>query len=272
MAASQLTQGGHTGELLEGCSTRAGTVAEWAYSAGHAATAHAHAVPFVFAVLTESQSGDPTGRSELDAIGYVGFCPAGVEHTAAMPNQLKMLHSDLDGAFLDEIAEYGKKLKDPVDRFDPYLFNVLKHLRSEIWDFNALSDIEIETLIGEICVSLGRKTRPIDGNSSSRWLKRLMRTIDEQYREDIALEDLAADAKVHPVHLSRVFHKFHGETLRNYIRRMRIRDARRLLQSTSLPIAEIAAETGYYDESHFSKAFKMVVGTTPGKYRQIVRS
>ena len=73
------------------------------------------------------------------------------------------------------------------------------------------------------------------------------------------------------MHVSRVFRRCYGETLGDYIRRLRIKEARRRLEYGSDSIAQIAVDVGYHDESHFSKAFKKVVGTTPGLYRSVVR-
>jgi AraC-like DNA-binding protein len=91
-----------------------------------------------------------------------------------------------------------------------------------------------------------------------------------RYRGVVVILDLASEANVHPVHVSRVFRRCHGETLRDYIRRLRIQEACRLLKSGARSIAEVALEIGYYDESHFAKAFKRVIGTTPGQYRDAV--
>ncbi len=56
-------------------------------------------------------------------------------------------------------------------------------------------------------------------------------------------------------------------TPHEYLQRNKFRYARNLLQSTDMSMAEIAAEIGYSNLSHFFNNFKRYYGITPGKYR-----
>jgi len=73
---------------------------------------------------------------------------------------------------------------------------------------------------------------------------------------------------VHVVHLARVFRRFHGCTVGEYLRRLRIERAIEELRSTNKPLADIAGNSGFSDQSHFCRAFKLTVGMTPGQYRK----
>ena len=79
--------------------------------------------------------------------------------------------------------------------------------------------------------------------------------------------ELAAAVGVHPVHLSRGFRAAYGCTPGEYLRRVRIEQAQRLLAESRMPLAQVAAAVGYYDQSHFTIVFRRVTGTTPGQYR-----
>jgi len=48
-----------------------------------------------------------------------------------------------------------------------------------------------------------------------------------------------------------------------------VEEAKRLLESTDLPMEEISEQTGYSDTSFFRRLFKRLTGLTPGKYRQM---
>ena len=53
-----------------------------------------------------------------------------------------------------------------------------------------------------------------------------------------------------------------------YITAIRLNAARGLLEVTDKPLSEIAVETGFWDQSHFTKMFKLERGVTPGEYRR----
>ena len=85
------------------------------------------------------------------------------------------------------------------------------------------------------------------------------------YADDISLQELAAIADLSRFHLCRVFGKAIGVSPSAYQTQLRIAQARKLL-AQGLPIATVAATTGFYDQSHFGWHFKRQVGTTPGNY------
>jgi len=93
--------------------------------------------------------------------------------------------------------------------------------------------------------------------------------ISENYSKRISLNDVARFACVHPTYLSRLFHHYTGCSFREYINRLRITKARRLLLNPSKSILEISCEVGFFDQSYFSRVFKTIEGVTPGQYRKV---
>jgi AraC-like DNA-binding protein len=91
--------------------------------------------------------------------------------------------------------------------------------------------------------------------------------LDQHYAENVTLDDLAASASLSPFHLLRVFRRTVGLPPHAYLTGVRVRHARRLLLA-DLPIADVAAQTGFADQSHLSRHFKRIVGVPPGRYRQ----
>jgi AraC family transcriptional regulator len=78
---------------------------------------------------------------------------------------------------------------------------------------------------------------------------------------------LAVEVGVHPVHLSRAFRRAYKVNAGDYLHRRRIQQACRILRESTTPIAAIAEELGYTDQSHFSRTFRSITGKTPAKYR-----
>jgi AraC family transcriptional regulator len=84
------------------------------------------------------------------------------------------------------------------------------------------------------------------------------------------MSDLAREAGVHPVHLARVFRKMERRTPGEYQQRLQVRSACDLLRDPEWPLAMIAAECGFADQSHFTRIFRRMTGTTPARFRQAV--
>jgi AraC-like DNA-binding protein len=82
------------------------------------------------------------------------------------------------------------------------------------------------------------------------------------------LDLLEPFAGVHPVHLTRVFRLHYGTPVGAYVRGLRLDWAAGRLTASGQCIAEIALQAGFYDQSHFTRAFKRRFGLTPRAYRR----
>lgn len=91
--------------------------------------------------------------------------------------------------------------------------------------------------------------------------------IDEHYSEPLTLGALAQIARISPFHLLRVFRDAEGTTPSAYLADVRIHNARTMLER-GCSLAETALATGFYDQSHFTNAFRRATGTTPKQYQQ----
>ena len=95
-------------------------------------------------------------------------------------------------------------------------------------------------------------------------LARLVR--DRLDDEAVTLDALATELGVHPSHLVRVFRREYGLPPHRYLVGRRLDLARRLLLD-GLPIADVAAAAGFHDQSHLTRHFRALLGTTPGAFR-----
>jgi AraC-like DNA-binding protein/ligand-binding sensor protein len=92
--------------------------------------------------------------------------------------------------------------------------------------------------------------------------------VQQHYGEPCQVRDLAARFRCHPDYLSRVFQQHTGLALSDYVRKVRLERARRMLASTALGIGEIGARCGYPEPAHFTRVFRQSTGHTPGAFRQ----
>jgi two-component system response regulator YesN len=82
------------------------------------------------------------------------------------------------------------------------------------------------------------------------------------------LDELASTLGVSPAHLSRLCKKALEMRLTDYLNRLRIEEAKYLLDHSNDSLTAIAATVGFYDASHFSNVFRKWEATTPRDYRQ----
>jgi len=79
--------------------------------------------------------------------------------------------------------------------------------------------------------------------------------------------DLAKKFSISPEHVNALFKKELGISPAKFLKRIKIYKACRLLREDGLSIKETADLMGFYDEFHFSKAFKKIMGASPSKFR-----
>ncbi|MGW1048783.1 helix-turn-helix domain-containing protein [Streptomyces sp. NPDC002521] len=91
----------------------------------------------------------------------------------------------------------------------------------------------------------------------------------ERLAHPLTLADLAAEVHLSVYHFIRVFREATGETPHRFLTRLRIEQARRLLDGTSLTIGQIAGRCGFSSPGSLSSAFLAHVGVRPSAYRNI---
>lgn len=102
-------------------------------------------------------------------------------------------------------------------------------------------------------------------------LDRVRQFMESHLTRDVSLAELAAVAGVGECHLTRAFRRAFGQPPHAFHRQLRVSRARRLLKDER-PIVDVAAETGFADQAHFTRHFKRLVGVTPGAYLRGVKN
>lgn len=110
-------------------------------------------------------------------------------------------------------------------------------------------------------------TANIDQSYQERILKVLI-YIQNNLDADLSLENLAEIAHFSPYHFHRIFTAHTGESIKSYIRRLRLERARRDLMYTEKAIIRIAERAGYDTQQSFHRAFKEAFNETPKAYRK----
>lgn len=96
---------------------------------------------------------------------------------------------------------------------------------------------------------------------------RVRRKIDDEFSQDLTLKELASEAGFSRFHLLRAFRREVGITPHAYLTGRRVAAAKALLAGPQA-LSAVALSCGFYDQSHFTRAFKSWTGLTPGQYRR----
>ncbi len=99
-------------------------------------------------------------------------------------------------------------------------------------------------------------------------IKRVRDYVSQNFSENLSLKKLASIACLSPFHFQREFKKHIGITPHEYLNDFKISESKKMLLNSE-DIADIAIQTGFFDQSHFSRIFRKTVGISPGKYVKI---
>jgi AraC-like DNA-binding protein len=125
-------------------------------------------------------------------------------------------------------------------------------------------DVRIASLLSELYHRGAHRTSAWAAPDGA--LSRVRELLHDEPLADTSLAELASVAGLHPHHLVRAFGARYGIPPHRYRRLLRIELAKQRL-SRGDPLSDVALATGFYDQSHFGRHFRRVVGTTPGRYR-----
>ena len=229
---------------------------------------HEHELAYVTIVLHgHYREGDRGKLDELPPLTAV-FNPVGVAHSTVIgPAGASMFTIEFRSESLQEL---GLQLPDRTT-FDGGVGTMLWPALRLFSSFKNQStdSLMLEAHVFELLAAITRLHESPE-KTPPRWLKRVKDRLHAEFCERLRMRDLAREAGVHPVHLARAFRKFEKRTPGEYQQHLQIRAACELLGKPEWPLAEIAAECGFADQSHFTRTFRRMAATTPLRFRQAV--
>ena len=233
---------------------------------------HSHELSF-FALLLEGHYGERYGRQQAQFGPFtLMFRPAGIPHQDEIgPRGLRFFEIELRPDWHKRLAECSAVLDTArEDTFGgPLLWLGMKLFR-EIQSHSAPDDLTVESLLAEILSVAARTPRP-EGRHAPPWLSRVLDKLKTEHSRRLTLGELAREAGVHPVHLSRVFRRCIGKGVSDYIHRLRVRSACEQMLAPGMSLAELSFNNGFADQSHFTRSFRKITGMTPAAFRSVLR-
>lgn len=135
---------------------------------------------------------------------------------------------------------------------------------AEVGTEDGAGRLHLECLLHEIGVDGA-------GPRAGSWIDAIRERLRDEFRTGVPLDELARSAGRHPAHVARAFRAAWGMTAGEYVRRVRIAAATRLLRDTDEPISAVALATGFADQSHLGRWMQRYVGHSPGWIRSRAR-
>ncbi len=127
-----------------------------------------------------------------------------------------------------------------------------------------------ELLVGALAAEIMARVTAGAASAQDRgdWLRTVVEAIADEPTRRWSLDELARIAGRHPVHLAQAFRARTGISLGAYQRRRRLLRLGLALRRGLSPLAALAHEFGYCDQSHMSGEFRAAYGISPGRYRR----
>ena len=127
--------------------------------------------------------------------------------------------------------------------------------------------IRLLTIFAEHLASCANQLALQNRKAEPEAVWRARRHIEEKFREELSLPDVARVVNMSANYFSEKFKEVTGLNFVEYVARTRIEKARNLLQNPNLRISEVAFEVGFQSLSQFNRAFKRIVGKSPSHFR-----
>src|SRR5271155_5781811 len=199
----------------------------------------------------------------------IGYHPAGLTHKDEVGvDGVDFFNIEINREFLRRNSELVL-----VDSIVPGVYGTeLALLATRLYTAFLLGDaspLNTESLVLEMFAEVAGVQHFIE-TSRPKWFDRMMDVLHNRFHEPLTVHDVAREADVHPVHLSRVFRARHKQTLGEYVNKLRVHQAIVSLQNGE-ELAEIATHTGFFDQSHFCRVFKHTTGLTPMRFRELIK-
>jgi len=215
------------------------------------------------------------GATRLAPAGSIVVVEPGEMHTGQAGSRLGWTYRVLypEAVLLQRAAVALGGSPDRVPSFpavieDPALYALFQQLHATL-DGSA-SALERESgltlALARLVARHGDSRLALPSTGRERGAVELVRHyLETHYGENPSLDELARLAGLSPFHLLRVFRRALQLPPHAYLTGVRIARAKALL-AAGRPVARVATETGFVDQSHLTRQFKRLVGVTPGQY------
>jgi AraC-like DNA-binding protein len=151
---------------------------------------------------------------------------------------------------------------------------ILELLLQEVMSYELGYTLTIENLAKQLIIETARAStpmpalRPVLNHRNDVVSNTIMRYLRDNYNRTLSLKDIAAQVHLSERHISRLFKKTTGSSIKQYATQLKMDVAKQLLLDASRSVSDVAYEVGFQDVRHFSTTFRYTTGISPSQYRQ----
>ena len=234
---------------------------------------HDHDTASVAVVLRGGWEGELDRRVTTHQRGDTAIVtPAGARHwNAFFPTETEVVVVELAPERNGLPPEYHSLLSEPATLHQRGLAGLASRLAAELRAPDVHSALLSEGLALELLATVARVAGKERQSARPGWLDRAEECLRACFARGWTLEALSRELEVEPTRLVRGFRRHLDTTPADYLRQVRVEEARRLLLDTEQPVADIALETGFTDQSHLTRVFRRSLGETPAAFRRRFR-
>lgn len=228
---------------------------------------------------TMQSGGGPAQNIPLHR-GNFSLVPSDVTIRADTPAPIRFIQilqspATYDGIMFDMVRGGTAHLEPRTALHDSLVSQIASTIANEI-DHGFLDHLLADALNTALAVQITRRfvdpsattLAPSNGLSRDR-LHRVRDYIEAHLDDRLTLTDLAGVACLSPYHFSRSFKLGVGVGPQRYVMQRRLERAKTLMRRTNQPLAWVARESGFADQSHLISIFRREMGVTPGQYRAL---
>jgi AraC-like DNA-binding protein len=241
-------------------------LAQTYYNATTEVPYHRHECPgFFFLLRGLIEILTTSGRISLRS-GQAAFHSSADTHCFRLHSRFaRGLYLEIGGAAADAFRGLSAAVVGKASRIPAFL----AQLYQELVRHDGNSPLAVRGLVFQMAASLSREQRPAPV-TRPRWLTDIEKFLDANLSTPIDMEQLVRIAGVEARQIRKAFCRFLRCTPAEYLRAKRIESAREQLIATHQPIAEVAAEAGFYDQAHFCHQFRKITGLSPREFRALI--
>ena len=228
---------------------------------------HEHPNGYLCLVLNGSFTESSPGHRDIEvAAGSVYFLPASHRHTNDFAARgARCFRIEVGPMLLSELFEAGTRLTQPFFACGGRVsWSALRTYRRALT--HTTTRLDLDELVLDLLANLDGVVRTCRDDAPP-WIRRVRERLADNPSETPTLHALASDAGVHAAHLTRAFRQSYGCSIGEFLQTHRVTSACQLLLRTDRSLATIAADLGYFDQSHFTRMFKERTGYTPSAFR-----
>ncbi|MBD2463080.1 helix-turn-helix transcriptional regulator [Oscillatoria sp. FACHB-1407] len=223
------------------------------------------------------------GKKQKETLSH-GSCiviPADILHQSSWEQEVEFTLLLLEPTYLAQIAHETVdsdcvELIPQFAKLDSVISNIGFALKAELDGNGAKGHLYLESATTFLAAHLLRHycTRTpslpdYSGGLPKYKLREAIAYIHEHLSEEISLEAIASHLHMSQYYFCHLFKQSMGISPYQYVLRQRIDKAKQLLKQRHLAITDVALECGFANQTHFTKHFRKLMGTTPKAYREL---